>query len=195
MSKVYVPTKAQIIIYAGGKTWMCDPFRSLRDTHGFNINSSWIDLPYALTGPDDKYAPEIHADTKFLGEIWDEGCKLDCFNADLMILATAPQDENMLSGALVELGHVSAAPENRPVYILGTSASVEPTGNSDRAWKYQANVHFWPEYVNKKDRLDLLEGFSAVVRHYRANYAPQWNARRTGGIMGGVPLPKYAEGG
>lgn len=195
MNRVYVPTKAEIIIYAGGKTWMSDPFRSMRDTHGFNVNSSWIDLPHALTGPDDSYTPESHADTKFLGEIWDEGCKLDCFNADLMILATAPQDQNMLSGALVELGHVSAAPENRPVYILGTSASVEPAGNSDRAWKYQANVHFWPEYLNKKDRLDLLEGFTAVVRHYRANYAPQWNERRAGATMEGHTIPKYAEGG
>lgn len=178
MERVYVPTKPEIVIYAAGKTWMAPEFRKMRN-HGFNVNSSWIDIEHVLSDPNDTYAPEIHENTEFLGEIWDNGCKQDCNSADLMILACAPVDGNLQSGALVELGHVTGEPHNKPCYIIGTCASVEPAGDSDRAWKYQSNVYYWPEYFDVENyKLDCAGGFSAAVRHYRANYAPQWNQRR-----------------
>jgi len=176
MNNVYVPTKPEVVIYAAGKTWMAPDFRKMRKS-GFNINSSWIDIEHILSDPNDTYAPEVHEDTELLGEIWDKGCKQDCHNSDLMVLACRPIDGNLLSGALVELGHVTGEPYNKPCYIIGTCASVEPAGDSDRAWKFQSNVYYWPEFF-ENGVLDCYGGFSDAIRHYRANYSGQWNTRR-----------------
>lgn len=177
MNRVYAPATAEIIIYAAGKTWMAQAFKRLRDVHGFKINSRWIDHEQVLASPDDEHPPEVHADTEGLREIWDNGCKQDTFLCDTMVMACRPEDGNNQSGALVELGNVSCLPECRPVYILGTCASVEPHGTSDRAWKQQANVYHWPQF-DAADDMSLYEGFSAAARHFRQNYAKLWNLRR-----------------
>ena len=91
-----------------------------------------------------------------------------------MIMACHPDDGNNHSGSLVELGHVTGA--GKPAYILGTCQSVEPIGNSDRAWKSQAIVHHWPEY-DPSDPAQMLEGFKRVISHYRKHYSEQWQER------------------
>ncbi len=149
-------------IYAAGKTWMALPFRIMRNDYGYNIIGRWIDVQDVLVDENDAFSPEIHANEKYKRAIWDDGCKVDCRACDLMILFTEPRDGNMLSGALVELGHVTAW--GKPVYIIGTSESVEPVDNSDRAWKSQALVKHWPE-------LDIYQGFHRAVNHYLANYS------------------------
>jgi hypothetical protein len=65
------------------------------------------------------------------------------------------------------------------IYTAGKTwaESVEPVGNSDRAWRSQACVHWFPE-VDVKDPLALEMAFLHCVGHYRANYASQFIARR-----------------
>ena len=162
----FKPPLNMVSIYSAGKTWMAADFRKLRDRHGFNINARWIDIQQALTGPDDIFPDEVHADEEYKREIWDNGCKVDCLNADMGILVARPEDKNMHSGSLVELGHITAF--NKPMYILGTCESFEPAGNSDRAWKSQECVHFWPEET------DAIKGFYKAVGHYQMHYAEQW---------------------
>lgn len=160
-------------IYTAGKTWAAHWFRPLKDQ--FNIIARWIDVQDVLKDESDIIPDEIHADEEYKRRIWDEGCKVDCTVCDMMILACHPDDGNTHSGSLVELGHVTA--NNRPVYILGTCESVEPSDNSDRAWRSQACVHWFPEY-NVKNPAELRLGFEHCVAHYRKNYVGQYLARR-----------------
>tara|TARA_Y100000034_G_scaffold113340_1_gene148264 strand:+ start:4361 stop:4867 length:507 start_codon:yes stop_codon:yes gene_type:complete len=159
--------KDLISIYSAGKTWAGHGFRDMRE-QGFNINARWIDVQDLLSGPSDSFAPEIHANEAYKREIWDNGCKVDCLACDMMLLYCSPEDGNTHSGSLVELGHVTAL--GKPVYIIGTCESVEPVGNSDRAWKSQKIVTHWPEIT------DMLTGFRKAVRHYQRNYRAQWEA-------------------
>ena len=161
-------TRNKIAIYSAGKTWAGHGFRDMRDNHGFNINARWIDIQDILADPNDTFAPEIHNDHEYLGNVWDNGCKQDCLSADMGILFAQPADGEKHSGSLVELGHITAF--NKPVYIIGTCASVEPAGHSDRAWKYQSCVYHWPHIS------DMLEGFKTAVQHYQKNYKSQWLA-------------------
>ena len=160
-------------IYTAGKTWAAHWFRPLKDQ--FNINARWIDIQSVLADENDAIPNESHADEEYKRRIWDKGCKVDCMTCDMMIMACHPDDGNMHSGSLVELGHVTS--NNRPVYILGTCESVEPVGNSDRAWRSQACVHWFPE-VDVKDPLALEMAFLHCVGHYRDNYAAQYIGRR-----------------
>ena len=160
----------ELIIYGAGKTWAAPTLKQMRGK-GFNINSRWIDFEQVLASPEDTHAPEIHENHDFLNQIWDQGCKQDCNAADAFVAVATPADGEKHSGSLVELGHVTA--NGRPAYLLGTCASWEPAGHSDRAWKYQANVHYWPEYCG-----DWVAGFQAVLNHYNANYLDQFYARR-----------------
>ena len=164
-------TKDKIKVYGAGKTWAAEALRDLRE-QGYNISSRWIDSPICLTHPGDSHKPETLKDEKFKREIWENGCKQDCMESDFMFMITTPADKNMHSGALVELGHVTAF--NKPVYIIGTCESVEPVGNSDRAWKAQKIVHHWPEILNPK------EGMEKALTHYRRNYREQWITRNLG---------------
>ena len=168
---MHVPSNQEIIVYGAGKTWAAQVLRELRDNHGVNINSRWIELDGVLTGPEDNFPEEAHTNTEFLREIWDNGCKQDCNNSDMMILIANPEDEAMHSGSLVELGIVSG--NDKPVYILGTCESFEPVGHSDRAWKSQVCVYYWPQYVN-----DQIRGAMKALDHYREHYAAQWYNRR-----------------
>ena len=159
-------TKENVVIYGAGKTWSAAILIEMRDQHGFNINSRWIDFDEVLKNPDDTFPDSMHKDKAFLQSIWDHGCKEDCRACDVGIMVCTPADGEKLSGALVELGHVTG--EDKPWYILGTCASVEPVGHSDRAWKAQKVVHHWPEMTNP------LDGFNRVLTHYRRNYRDQW---------------------
>lgn len=164
-----MPELHEISIYTAGKTWSAEKFRELRDVHGFNINASWIDVQDVLTSPDDEFPEEILHDEEYKREIWDNGCKVDCLNADMALVAATPEDGEKHSGSLVELGHVSLY---KPVFIHGTCRSFEPVGHSDRAWKAQANVHTIPAH------LSLVEGTHWAVRHYQENYSELWSKAR-----------------
>lgn len=169
----------EIKIYTAGKTWAAHWYREMRQ-HGFNINARWIDIQDVLSGPDDSFPDEIHADEDYKREIWDNGCKIDCLTCDMMVLACHPQDGEKHSGSLVELGHVTGA--GKPCYILGTCASVEPVGHSDRAWKAQKVVKHWPEFdVSNSEQ--LLAGMKRAVFHYQRYYEKQWHERN------GIALP------
>lgn len=161
----------QIEIYGAGKTWAAAELKRMRDEEGFNINSSWIDLEQVLTSPTDEHPKEIHENKDFLREIWDNGCLKDCTSSDMMVLLTTPADGEKHSGSIVELGIITG--QNKPVYIIGTCASFEPVGHSDRAWKQQKLVTHWPEIT------DPLEGFTKAVNHYRRNYRNQWLGRHS----------------
>lgn len=161
---------ADIKIYAAGKTWAGFGFREMVKK-GYNIIARWINVQDILTGPDDEFSEEIHNNEDYKREIWDNGCKVDCLDADMMLLYASPEDGNNHSGSLVELGHVSAF--GKPVYIIGTCQSFEPIGNSDRAWKSQRHVYHWPNIS------DMAEGFEKAVAHYKANYNKQWHERNS----------------
>ncbi len=164
-----LPRKQDILIYTMGKTWAGHAFKELPPL-GFNVCARWINVPDILDNPQDTFSAEIHANEEYKRKIWDEGCKVDCNAADMGILYTQVHDRNMLSGALVELGHITA--DNRPVYIIGSSASTEPAGDSDRAWKSQSCVYYWPHIA------DLKFGAQKAVEHYIAHYSEQWRERR-----------------
>ena len=172
---MFIPAKEDISIYGAGKTWAASTLREMRDVHGFNINSRWIDIQDVLQSPTDEFPTEIHADEDYKREIWDNGCKADCLSADMMVLVCSPADGEKHSGSLVELGHVTAF--GKPAYIVGTCASVEPVGHSDRAWRSQANVFWWPD-------LEPLGGFSKAISHYQTFFAEQWNLRKEVGNAG-----------
>ncbi len=158
-----------IKIYTAGKTWAAHWFRALKSD--FNINANWIDFDDVLANRDDTFSEEMHADEIYKQKIWDDGCKVDCMSCDMMILACHPDDGESHSGSLVELGHVTS--NNRPAYILGTCSSIEAIGHSDRAWRSQKCV-FWFPKINPEDPEELRAGFDLAVSHYKATYRPQW---------------------
>jgi len=174
-------TKADIRIYGAGKTWAATELREMRDKYGFNINSRWIDVQNVLTSPDDEFPAEIHENEDYKREIWDNGCKQDCISCDMMVLLAHPHDGEKHSGSLVELGHVTVL--GKPAYIIGTCASIEPAGHSDRAWKSQANV-FW-----EPNPTDTVSGFAWAVSHYIVNFADQWARNRA--INNAIMLRNY----
>jgi nucleoside 2-deoxyribosyltransferase len=157
-----------IKIYTAGKTWAAHWFKQVRDSEGFNVNARWIDFQQVLSSFDDTHSEEVLNDEETKQDLWDNGCKIDCLNCDMMVMACHPNDGDKHSGSLVELGHVTAF--NKPVYIFGTCASVEPVGHSDRAWKAQRVVHHWPEY-DVTDPRQLAEAMWRAVYHYQENYA------------------------
>lgn len=159
--------KSEIKIYGAGKTWAAKTLRELR-ADGFNIISRWIDVQDVLTSPTDVFPDEIHNDEQYKREVWELGCKVDCLACDFGFLVAQPEDRNMHSGSIVELGHITAF--NKPVYIVGTCESFEPVGNSDRAWKSQSMVYHWRD-------LTPGEGIEKAVAHYRRNYRAQWIQR------------------
>jgi len=160
-------TRDRIKIYGAGKTWASPRLRELRN-HGFHLVSRWIDAPQCLTSPDDNHSPETHENESLKGYLWNL-CKEDTKRCDLMLWLCSPEDGEMQSGALVELGHVTML--DKPVYIIGTCASVEPVGHSDRAWKSQPNVYHWPHIK------DALEGAKLAIAHYQKNYRDFWFER------------------
>lgn len=162
---MYRIKQENIKIYGAGKTWAADALKDLR-AQGFNIISRWIDAEVCLKHPGDIHKAETHANEGYKRQIWEFGCKQDCITCDFMYMITTPEDKNMHSGALVEIGHVTML--NKPVYIIGTCESVEPVGNSDRAWKSQSMVYHWPDITNPK------EGIEKAILHYRRNYRAQW---------------------
>lgn len=163
------PNKEDILIYTAGKTWQAFGFRKLVEL-GYNINARWIKLGQVLKDENDSHPDHVHKDEAYKNWIWDHGCKLDCLAADMGLLYCEPRDGEKLSGALVEIGHVTAF--DKPFYIVGTCASIEPIGHSDRAFLAQNCVHKLPG-------LSLEEGAEAAIKHYQENYSDQWNARRT----------------
>lgn len=165
----------QIKIYTAGKTWTAPEFQKLRDDHGFKVNARWIDFQKVLKGPEDTFAEETHNDEDYKRAIWDDGCKQDCLDCDMGLMFVTPADKNMHSGSLVELGHITAF--GKPVYIAGTCESVEPVGNSDRAWRSQSCVYWRPDIT------DIVEAGEWAVEHYNANYAHQWMTNRAVGIF------------
>lgn len=167
-----IPKPNEIIFYTAGKTWQASKFLSLL-SKGYNINARWIKHPKVLKSPTDEHDPETHKDENLKRNIW-ETCKEDCLNADAGFLYTEPVDGNTLSGALVELGHITGF--NKPFYICGTSESIEPVGNSDRAWKSQKCVHILPH-------INIFEAMTAACEHYRDIYSWQWNMRRNNGVI------------
>lgn len=169
MTKLYIPHKQEIIIYGAGKTWSAGIIRDLRDNHGFNINSRWIDHSQVLDSPDDEHPPEVHENKQELRNIWDNGCKIDCNHCDMLVMYCQKADGEKHSGSLVEIGIVTG--QDKPAYIIGTCISVEPIGHSDRAWKQQKVVQHWPD-------LSPIDGTYAAIEHYQRHYAAQWNQRR-----------------
>lgn len=157
-----------IKIYTAGKTWAAQWFKRVRDEHGFTVNARWIDFDQVLNSFTDEHSEEVLQDEEAKRELWDNGCKVDCLSCDMMVMACHPNDGDKHSGSLVELGHVTAF--NKPVYIFGTCASVEPVGHSDRAWKAQRVVHHWPEY-DVSDFDQLSAAMFRAVEHYQQNYA------------------------
>ena len=154
-------------IYGAGKTWMAPRLKMLRDNHGFNMISRWIDHPQTLKSFDDEHAPEVHEDKATLGNIWDGGCLLDTTSCDYMALLAHPRDEEKHSGSLVELGIVTG--QGKPVYVIGSCASFEGTGHSDRAFMAQTLIHWQPK-VDVMDDLQLLIAMRAAQLHYFQNY-------------------------
>ena len=148
-------------IYTAGKTWAAHWFRPLKDH--FDINARWIDIQDVLEDENDTVPDEVHADEELSGAFGTKQ-QVDCMTCDMMILACHRDDGNTHSGSLVELGHVTS--NNRPVYIIGTCESVEPVGNSDRAWRSQACVHWFPSY-NVKNPAALKLAVERCVAHYR----------------------------
>lgn len=161
-------TRENVEIYGAGKTWAAPTLRMIRDDLGLNINSRWIDAQQVLQSPDDTFPAEVHENEEYKRYIWNK-CREDCLAADMGFMVCDPADGEKHSGSLVELGHITAF--GKPVYIVGTCASVEPTGHSDRAWKSQPWVYWRPE-------LSPVEGAEWAIRHYLANYGAQWLANR-----------------
>ena len=171
-------TTNQITIYSAGKTWAAPMLKIMRDTFGYNIVARWIDAEQVLATPDSVHPESVHSDENFKRFIWNS-CREDCLIADMGILLCNPVDGEKHSGSLVETGHITAF--GKPVYILGTCASVEPVGHSDRAWKSQENIYRWPEYVG--DASIIAEGFERATNHYIKNYSDQWKYRRVSGSL------------
>ena len=161
--------KKDVKIYMAGKTWSAHWYREMVK-RGFISTARWINEENVLKDATDIMPDSVHQNEGYKRDIWAK-CKTDCFAADMGIIAAHPDDGNMHSGSLVELGHITAL--DRPVYILGTCASFEPAGDSDRAWKSQPCVYYWPEYdVTNADALEI--GMLRAVRHYIENYTDQW---------------------
>jgi len=171
------------VIYGAGKTWSAATLRAMRDVHGFNINSRWIDIQVCLASPDDEFSPETLADEEYKQEVWDHGCKVDCVMADLGIMLGTEADKGMHSGSLVELGHITCSELytgiRKPVYIIGDCESFRPIGNSDRAWKAQKLVFHYPD-------LSPLQGFQTAVAHYIANFEDDYHKARYSSYYEGV---------
>ena len=138
---------------------MAESFKALREL-GFNINSRWIDVQDVLSGPEDTYKEYMSDD--HLRNIWDNGCKIDCLNCDVMILAVHPRDGNTHAGALVELGHVTAL--GKRVYVLGNCDSFMKSPTSDKAFMQQDVVTHWPE-VDTSNFNELAKAFHRAVLH------------------------------
>ena len=136
-----------------------------------------------LTDPDDEFSPEILADEEYKQEVWDNGCKVDCVMADMGVLLGTKADGEKHSGSLVELGHIAASDLytsiRKPVYIIGTCASFEPVGHSDRAWKASKMVFHYPD-------LSPLQGFQTAVDHYIANFEEDYHKARYSSYLEGV---------
>ncbi len=169
-------TKNEISIYSAGKTWAAHGFKEMRDVHGFNINARWIDLEQVLASPNDTFSDDQLADVDLTAGLWDASCKIDACAADMGLLFCTEADGNLHSGSLVELGHMTASSYytniRKPVYIIGTCESVRPVGNSDRAWKFQNDVHHWPNVM------DLHQGFELACYHYAKHYENDWKISR-----------------
>lgn len=161
-------TRESVEIYGAGKTWAAPVLRDIRDNLGLFINSSWIDAQQVLKSPDDEFPPEVHENEDYKRDIW-AACRENCLSADMGLMICDPADGNMHSGSLVEFGHITAF--GKPVYIVGTCASVEPAGNSDRAWKSQPWVFHRPD-------MSPREGAEWAISHYLANFGGQWLANR-----------------
>ena len=168
--------KNDITIYSAGKTWAAHAFKKMRDDYHYNINARWIDLPQVLANANDTFSPEDLADSELTAGIWDDGCKVDACNADMGILFCSEADKNLHSGSLVELGHLTASSHytgiRKPVYIVGSRESVRPVGNSDRAWKFQKDVHHFENIA------DIHIGFSMAIQHYAHNYEQDWKVNQ-----------------
>jgi hypothetical protein len=165
------PEKKDILIYGAGKTWAAKKLVDLRDNHGFNIISRWIDLDEVLSDPTAEFDYE-NTDFSYLNEgLWDKGCKIDATMCDLNMTMAQPEDGEKHSGSLVEMGHTSACyayiQVQKPVYLVGTCKSFEQVGHSDRAFKFQKCFHHF-------DTDDYIDGANAVIEHYQKNYARDW---------------------
>ena len=166
------PPKHMINIYGAGKTWAAENLRDLRDNHGFNIISRWIDIQHVLKGPEDTFNYESdEMKSTDLGTLWDKGCKMDSTFCDLNLTLAQEADGEMHSGSLVELGQTSACfayiQIQKPVYVIGSCRSFEQVGHSDRAWKFQRCFHHFPD-------LDYIAGAEAAIKHYQQHYALDW---------------------
>jgi len=157
-------------IYGAGKTWMAPRLQWVRDELKYNINSRWIDIQDTLATFDSVFPDEIHNDEDYKRRIWDEGCLQDCTTCDYMVLLAHPRDGEKHSGSLVELGIVTG--QGKPVYIIGTAASFEPQGHSDRAWRSQSLVT-WLPHLDPMSDYDLAYGFAAAKQHYAEHYDTQ----------------------
>lgn len=153
------------IIYSASKIWHAKRWQYMRDTLGYNINATWIDIPCG--SPSDPTGAKLLTD--------EEKCDLwvDCSNqtrdCDMLICYAEKNDEQR--GALVEIG--GALANDNPVYLIGNCPSFMVAGHSDVAFTKHPLFHRVPTEGNQQQGYDFITGYEWAVEHYLNNYSPE----------------------
>jgi hypothetical protein len=149
-------------IYSASKIWHNTRWTALRDVHGFNITSRWINVPCgSFDNPSGAKAFSPPEKT----ELW-MTCDEDICNADMTICYGEERDE--LRGAVVEFGMTLG--QGKPTYFFGKNKFFLPNVRSDAAYMHHPLVHYIPVREFADGSFDCLEAYKKAVQHYRENY-------------------------
>ena len=170
-------------IYFAGKIWNNLKGRAIRDEHGFNVQTRWINYECGVKGQ--QTGAKIFTEKEKQSLWWT--CAEDTTNAD-MVLVYAEQDDEM-RGALVEMGMAMGASMERikqgkppiPVYVVGTCKSFQVNAISDVAFMRFKFLHKLETHQFDDGSFDILNGAKEARNHYLVNYhTPEHVFRKTG---------------
>ena len=135
-------------IYAAGKVWHNTKFQALRDVHGFDLTSRWIDL--GKEGED----PIVTFNKPLLWQM----CLEDVARADAVVLYCEDPEEEQ-RGSVMEAGHALAL--GKPVFCINTCKTFSPCAISDVAFTHHP---LWNWVRDEERKLSALEGFARAAR-------------------------------
>jgi hypothetical protein len=139
-------------IYSASKIWHAEKWLQARDKMGYNITSSWIDVPCG-TAENPTGAKLLSSAEKT--QLWVD-CAREVTEADMLIVYAEKGDKQR--GALVEIGGALSA--GTPVYLIGNCKSFEVNAFSDAAYCHH------PLFM-KLPTQDWKKGYLMAVTAYR----------------------------
>jgi nucleoside 2-deoxyribosyltransferase len=143
-------------IYCASKIWHAEKWLDLRNNYGYDIISSWIEVPCGTKDNPEgalKFSPEQQS------VLWQD-CVLEINRADLLIAYAEEGDDQR--GALVEIG--GALANSCPVYLIGNCDSYRKSNSSDAAFTHH------PLFYNSFLPDDHIEGYKVALRHWHKEY-------------------------